>query len=177
MTLHTRPCDNPKLVFCTAPAPAFFWRSTLHKDQLGRARSGTREAVHPSLVSIKTHLPDAHVTRWPSGRARSRPPTAPLIGKDGAPERSSVPAIRQRVARSTSDLHGDTRHRVARVPVKIRRSSDHHSANARDTRSRAGCRKDRAFSNRKRFPTGPPNTRSIDDGTHHHFGRGSKSWI
>ena len=156
MTLHTRPCDNPKLVFCTAPAPAFFWRSTLHKDGSGRARSGTREAVHSSLVSIRTHLPDAHVTRWPSGRARSRPPTAPLIRKDGAAERLRIPAIRQRVARSTSDLDGHMRHRVAHVPVKIRRSSGHHSANARDTRSRAGCRKDRAFSNRKRVSVVPP---------------------
>ena len=134
MTLHTRPCDNLKLVFCTAPAPTFFWRSTLHKGHLGRARSGSSEAVHSSLVSIRTHLPDAHVTRWPSGRARSRPPSAPLIRKDRAAERLGVPAIRQRVAQSTSDLHGYMRHRVAHVPVKIRRSSDHHSANARDTR-------------------------------------------
>ena len=102
--------------------------------------------VHSSSVSIRTDIPDAHVTRWPSGRARSRPPSAPLIRKGRAAERTSVPAIRQRVARSTSDLHGRTRHRVARAPIKIRRSSDHHSANARDTRSCAGCRKDRAFS-------------------------------
>ena len=150
MTVQPRPCDNRKLVFCTAPAPAFSWRSTLHKDDSGRARSGTREAFQSSLVSIRTHLLDAHVTRWPSGRARSRPPSVPTIEMDAAAERLGVPAIRQRVARSTSDLHGDTRHRVARVPVKIRRSSGHHSANARDTRSRAGCRKDRVFSNRKR---------------------------
>ena len=156
MTLQPRSCDDRKLVFCPAPAPTFFWRSTLHKDGSGRARSGTREAVHSSLVSIRTHLPDAHVTRWPSGRARSRPPSAPTIKMDAAGERSSVPAIRQRFARSTSDLHGHMRHRVVHVPVKIRRSSGHHSANARDTRSRAGCRKDRAFSNRKRFSVIPP---------------------
>ena len=146
MTVQARPCDNRKLVFFTAPALTFFWRSTLHKDGSGRARSGTREAVHSSLVSIRTHLPDAHVTRWPSGRARSRPPSAPTIKMDAAAERLGVPAIRQRVARSTSDLDGDTRHRVARVPVKIRRSSGHHSANARDTRFCAGCRKPSTFS-------------------------------
>ena len=38
------------------------------------------------MVSIRTHLPDAHVTRWPSGRARSRPPTAPLITLSGRTE-------------------------------------------------------------------------------------------
>ena len=132
-------------------SPTFFRRSALHKDGSGRARSGSSEVVHSSSVSIRTDIPDAHVTRWPSGRARSRPPSAPLIRKDGAAERSGVPAIRQRVARSTSDLHGRTRHRVVRAPVQTRRSSDHHSANARDPRSCAGCRKDRAFSIRKRF--------------------------
>ena len=140
-------------------SPTFFRRSALHKDGSGRARSGSSEVVHSSSVSIRTDIPDAHVTRWPSGRARSRPPSAPLIGKGRAAERTSVPAIRQRVARSTSDLHGYMRHRVAHVPVKIRRSSDHHSSNARDTRSCAGCRKDRAFSIRKRFPVTLPSFR------------------
>ena len=140
-----------------APSPTFFWwRSTLHKDGSGRARSGSSEVVHSSSVSIRTDIPDAHVTRWPSGRARSRPPSAPLIGKGRAAERTRVPAIRQRVARSTSDLHGHMRHCVAHVPVKIRRSSGHHSASARDTRFCAGCRKDRVFSIRTRVSTGPP---------------------
>ena len=156
MTLQPRPCDNPKLVFCTAPAPTFFWRSTLHKDGSGRARSGTREAVHPSLVSIRTHLPDAHVTRWPSGRARSRPPTAPLIGKDGAAEgRGSLPfanALRDRPRIFMG----------ARSIVSCVRPSKRgvHPATTARTRGilniRAGCRKDRAFSIRKRLSTAPP---------------------
>ena len=89
---------HSQLGWLHAASPTFFWRSALHKDGSGRARSGSSEVVHSSSVSIRTHLPDAHVTRWPSGRARSRPPSAPLIGKGRAAERSGVPAIRQRVA-------------------------------------------------------------------------------
>ena len=147
---------HSQLGWLHAASPTFFWRSTLHKGHLGHARSGSSEAVHSSSVSIRTHLPDAHVTRWPSGRARSRPPSAPLIREGRAAERTRIPAIRQRVARSTSDLHGRTRHRVVRAPMQSPRSSGHHSASARDPQHSCGCRKDRAFSIRKRFSVGPP---------------------
>ena len=83
---------HSQLGWLHAASPTFFWRSALHKDGSGRARSGSSEVVHSSSVSIRTDIPDAHVTRWPSGRARSRPPSAPLIGKDGQPKgRVSLP--------------------------------------------------------------------------------------
>ena len=81
---------HSQLGWLHAASPTFFRRSALHKDGSGRARSGSSEVVHSSSVSIRTHLPDAHVTRWPSGRARSRPPTAPLIRKGRAAERTRV---------------------------------------------------------------------------------------
>ena len=89
---------HSQLGWLHAASPTFFWRSAPHKDGSERARSGSSEVVHSSSVSIRTDILDAYVTRWPSGRARSRPPSAPLIGKDGAAERSRVPAIRQCVA-------------------------------------------------------------------------------
>jgi hypothetical protein len=118
MTVQPRPRDNRKLVFCSAQSPTSFWRSVLHKDGSGRARS----------ASIRTDIPDAHVTRWPSGRARLRPPLAPLIRKDGTAERLGVPAICQRAARSTSDLHVHMQHRVVHVPIQTRRPSGQHPA-------------------------------------------------
>ena len=144
MTLQPRPgATRPKfgrswfILHRARPAPTFFWRSALHKGHLGRARSGTREAVHSSLVSIRTHLPDAHVTRWPSGRARSRPPTAPLIRKHGQPKgRVSLPfanalpdrpriftgtrAIVSRVSPSRSGVHPTTTARTRGTPDPVR---------------------------------------------------------
>ena len=141
MTVQPRPCDIPNSVGCTRRLQLFSgarrYISDKVKDGSGRARSGSSEVVHSSSVSIRTPLPDAHVTRWPSGRARSRPPTAPLIRKDGAAEgRVSLPfanalpdrpriftgtrAIVSRVSPSRSGVHPATTARTRGTPDPVR---------------------------------------------------------
>ena len=156
MTVQPRPCDIPNSVGCTRRLQLFsgarrYIRMVLWARAFGDPRGGS-SVFGEHQNSPPRRARDAVAV----GPSEVKATVGASYQEGRAAERTSVPAIRQRVARSTSDLDGRTRHRIARAPIKIRRSSGHHSANARDTGLSCGCRKDRAFSIRKRFSVGPP---------------------
>ena len=128
-------------------SPTFFRRSALHKDGSGRARSGSSEVIHSSSVSIRTDIPDAHVTRWPSGRARSRPPSAPL--REGRSSRK-VRCPCHSPTRCPIDLgssrgHAPSCRACPRPNAAFIRPPQREREGHRGLSCGSGCRKDRAF--------------------------------